>query len=507
MPYDEPMATSLPMTAEGTPSCKPSPLPLGGRTEGRPDSSSTSPERTGHDPARPSSAQEGVSDGSSGKDRLWTPLFAFIVATALCCFMVGQGLNSGTSVYLAKAGDTATFAGMLAATFSAAAAVARLISGSIIDQSGRFRVMFCGMALLAVGTVAPAIIADPAVFVACRVVQGIGFSATTTAAATAAADVLPLSRLGEGVGYYGLGQAVALSMGPALALFLVDTDPSENLYRGLFAIAALGVALTAGCRYEHDPSKLSPRSTYRLRLERDAQDQGQRRKQDGDSLHSPKAKAGREGARAAEERRFGSKRASAFITRFFEPSALPGTLPMLVLSPAFGFGIFFVGLYGSSLGLENAGLFFTLSAASMIVVRLKSRSFMDRIAPLHVFAVSVVSGLAAFALLLAAPHASALYYLSGLLYGICMGISLPLNQSVAVKNTRPERWGAANALFLLASDIGIGLSSTLWGVVNDQAGFSVTIGCVMACIALSYVVAWRWYPKEDPRPPRQTSRS
>ena len=82
------------------------------------------------------------------------------------------------------------------------------------------------------------------------------------------------------------------------------------------------------------------------------------------------------------------------------------------------------------------------------------------------------------------------------MYGFCIGIALPLNQSVAVKNTPPERWGAANALFQLANDIGIGGACVIWGIVNDCFGFPVTICCAMCCIAASYFVARAVYPKE-----------
>ena len=40
---------------------------------------------------------------------------------------------------------------------------------------------------------------------------------------------------------------------------------------------------------------------------------------------------------------------------------------MMFMSAANGFSVFFAGLYGTSLGLANAGLYFTLSAASMVV--------------------------------------------------------------------------------------------------------------------------------------------
>jgi len=67
---------------------------------------------------------------------------------------------------------------------------------------------------------------------------------------------------------------------------------------------------------------------------------------------------------------------------------------------------------------------------------------------------------------------------------------------IAVRNTPDERWGAANALYLLATDIGIGTASVIWGVINDTFGFTTTICCVMACIAASLIAARVCYPRD-----------
>lgn len=417
-------------------------------------------------------------------ERLWSSLFIFIIIMTLCSFMVGQGLNSGTSVYLDHMGQGATLAGVLAAVFSASAAVARIACGPVIDNVGRAVVMLGGALFLLVGTILPAFVSGTAVFAVCRVLQGIGFSAATTASATAASDVLPLSRLGEGIGYYGLGQALAMSIGPALALFLVNTDPAENLYLGMSAMAALAVVFTLLCRYEKNPSRLPVTSSYRQRVE-----------------HGGEAGSGEAAEPASVE--VAPAKKEGFLRGFFEPRAVPGMLPMLVLSPAFGFGIFFMGLYGTSLGYAGAGLFYTVSAIAMIAVRLVSKAFMDRVAPFKIMAFTVLFGLIGFAMVFFAGQSELLFYAAGIPYGLCLGIAIPLNQSVAVKNTPAERWGAANAIYLLASDIGIGVASAVWGIVNDAAGFSVTILCAMCCVAASLVVAWFAYPGHGLKPMTQ----
>ena len=414
----------------------------------------------------------------SPREQLWSTTFVLVVVSTLCCFMVGQGLNSSTSVYVALYGGTAAYAGVLAAVFSGAAAVVRLLSGPLIDGRGRRIVMLAGFAVLIVGTVGPLFTHDVAPFVVFRILQGAGFSAVTTASATAAADALPASRMGEGIGYYGLGQAIAMSIGPAFALALVSMDPAENLFIGATAAAALGLALIFFCRYEKHPETLPEEAVYRRERE--------------------EKRTRSEGAKSEGARREG------FISRIFEKRALPGTLPTLVIAPAFGFVIFFVGLYGTSLGVGNAGLFYTLSAVSMIIVRLKSGAFMDRFAPIKILPVALAFGVVAFAMLIAcgtvldsSPARDAVFYLAGIVYGPCIGIVNPLNQAVAVKNTPPERWGAANALFQLAIDVGIGCASVIWGLVNDSFGFPVTICCVICCAVASYFVARAVYPKES----------
>ena len=437
--------------------------------------------------------------------------------------MVGQGLNSSTSVYVALYGGTAAYAGVLAAVFSGAAAVVRLLSGPLIDGRGRRIVMLFGFAVLIIGTVGPLFTHDVVPFVVFRILQGAGFSAVTTASATAAADALPASRMGEGIGYYGLGQALSMSVGPALALALVSTDPPENLFVGVTAIAVDGLSMIFLCRYEKHPEMLPEEAGYRRRLEEGVSEaartgaaeagkesEGGKRAEAAGTLEAARRAEDAEAIEAAEtttstaqSRMEGRPKRESIASRIFEKHALPGTLPMIVLSPAFGFVIFFVGLYGASLGVGNAGLFYTLSAVSMILVRLKSGAFMDRFAPIVILPVALACGLVAFAMLVAcgtvldgAPVRDAVFNLSGIVYGFCIGIALPLNQSVAVKNTPPERWGAANALFQLANDVGIGGACVIWGIVNDCFGFPVTICCAMCCIATSYFVARAVYPKE-----------
>lgn len=435
------------------------------------------------------------------KDRLWSPMFVAIVACSLCCFLVGQGSNAGTTVYLERIGGSTGLAGIGALTFSMAAAASRIVSGPLADARGRRLVMVVGACTMLAGTVGPLFGNSDGLFLLWRVLQGFGFSAGTTAAATAAADVLPLSRLGEGIGYYGLGQAIAMSCGPALAIFLISTEPPENFYFGLAACAALALAFSLMCGYEKHPQKLADTSEFRLRWEK-GEVAYLGAPGDACARHAQAREAVCGESERLPTRAKGRGRIRSLLDGVFEPTALPGTIPMMLIATSFGFGIFYMGVYGNQLGVGNAGVFYTVSAVAMIVVRLTSGRFMDRFKPIYIMGVAVGAGLACYAVLLGCPllpspgATEGSFYAAGVFYGISLGLSLPVNQAVAVRLSPPSRWGAANGLYLLGNDVAIGIASFAWGLLAQAVGYSLTLGIVMCCIAASFVAALVCYPKE-----------
>lgn len=442
----------------------------------------------------------------SPQTRLWTPVFVGIVIMTLCCYIVGQGLNAGTSVYLSYRGASATLAGIGAAVFSGAAAISRIICGPAADRRGRIVVATIGAVVLVVATVGAAAFPSLDLFVLWRLLQGAGFAAITTSCATAAADVLPIERLGEGIGYYGLGQAIAMSIGPALAIFLVGTGSPENLFWGL-SVSAGAVFLTSFfCHYENNLDRIPETSTYRqLALQRQAK--AHEAEGDGGEPGTEDDASASDGAPGTANNRRdpeGARSKHGVLDGIFEPKALAGALPMTVICPTFGFGIFFTGLYGTSIGIANPGMFFTVSAIAMIAIRISSRSFMDRTPAFKLHVVAAAAGLAYCAMLATvgflggdSPIRNILFYFAGIPYGLCLGMALPVNQAVSVKNSPAERWGAVNGLFFLLNDIGIGGAAILWGMSNDMLGFTTTLAFVAVFIVASVGVAWLTYPASE----------
>lgn len=406
-----------------------------------------------------------------GKMRLWTPAFVLVLLIALLSFIICQGLNNGTPIYLSFSGGSNLYAGLLILEFSLAAAAARIFIGQRIDRSSRRRIMLAGALVTLAGSAGAVVCPDLGMQVLYRALQGLGFGLCTTAASTAAADIVPLDRLGEGLGYYGLGQSLGMVIGPSLGVVLVSFAWHESLFAGMAALSVLLIAAVLGCTYEKHPQRLDPTCAYRLG--RGAPDGS------GAASASPSG-AGEDGRRG--------------IGALFEIAALPGALPMLI--SCFGYSVItnFVSKYGVEQGLANPGFFFICAAITMTLVRLAGGRLLDEVPPRILVGVPIACGIGSFALL-AATDSLAAFYGAGALFGLSMGLCFPLYNTVAVRCSPIDRRGAATALYLLANDIGVGIGAVIAGVVIDMVGYTAGFWGGALMLAFAFIAALLVFPR------------
>lgn len=415
--------------------------------------------------------------GKRDRPRLWTGDFTLTLAIAFCAFVSCQALNNGTPLYITRIGGTTGFAGALILDFSIAAAAARLFAGRIVDRAGRKRIMVAGALLLIAGSVLAIPLPGFYPQIVLRALQGIGFACVTTASATAAADVLPTERLGEGIGYYALGQSLGMAFGPAFGIFLCSLAFAESLFAGVAGVGAVLLILVMCCNYEKHVERLPETSEYRVLEER-------RRRL---------AEEAADGDIGAIEEEVEDADRYRGLAALFEKRAFVGALPMIVICLGFAIPVSYTALYAQSLGLSNAGMFFFVGAIAMTASRFLGGRLLDIVPPRILFLMTNLCGIAMF-LVMAFVHTEWMLYIGGFFFGLSMGFAFPLLNSMAVKNTPPERWGAANAMFLLANDMGVGLGASLWGFVADSVGFLPVMLGGAAMFVVGYAIALIVFP-------------
>lgn len=412
------------------------------------------------------------------KRRLWTRDFVLTIFIALLAFATCQALNNGTPLYIERIGGMTGYAGALILDFSVAAAAARLVAGRIIDRTGRKRIMIAGVLLLFAGTVLALPFPGLVPQVPLRALQGIGFACVTTASPTAAADVLPSERLGEGIGYYALGQSLGMAIGPAFGIFLCSLLYPESLFVGVAAVCVALFLLVMCCNYEQHVERLPETSEYRLLAERRAR----------------LAQEAGAGDFEAPEDEVAQPEQYRGLAALFERRAFVGALPMVVLCLGFAIPTTYTALYAETLGYPNAGLFFFVGAIAMTASRFLGGRLLDSVPPRVLFAFTTICGIAMF-LMMAFASSPTMLYAAGLFFGVSMGFAFPLLNSMAVKNTPASRWGAANAMFFLANDLGVGIGALVWGVVVDSFGFFPIMMGGIAMFVAAYVIALFVFPR------------
>src|SRR5262245_58705535 len=142
-------------------------------------------------------------------------------------------------LYLITLGASSTVIGAVMAVFTVTATGMRIPVGLSIDRLGRRPFLLYGIALFTLGKLgylwAPSIL----LLLPFRVLHGIGWAGCTTAVSTIAADIVPIARRGELMGYAGMASSVASALGPVLGFALYHRFQFSGAFLGAVIVLVM----------------------------------------------------------------------------------------------------------------------------------------------------------------------------------------------------------------------------------------------------------------------------
>ena len=160
-----------------------------------------------------------ATEKAAAQPGLWNRNYLFTIAVNLLVYSVHFLLMLWSTAYaMEHFGASLSMAGLASGLFIVGALFARIPAGRFIDFVGRRRMFLVGTSLfflLILGYLASPTLA---VFNIVRFVHGVSFGMTSTAASTIVAALIPLSKMGTGIGYFTLGVTIASAVGPFLAM-------------------------------------------------------------------------------------------------------------------------------------------------------------------------------------------------------------------------------------------------------------------------------------------------
>ncbi|MHB1134947.1 MAG: MFS transporter [Chloroflexota bacterium] len=326
---------------------------------------------------------------------------------------------------LREAGGSEADVGLIIGVFSGTTVLLRPFIGARADVRGRRAFIVAGNVVMALAGGLYGLARTVPLLLGLRVFHGLGWASFGTATNALVADVVPRSRRGEAMGYYGMFSNLAMALGPALGIFLMQSAGFATLFA---VVAGLGVLAVLLSLLIHEPARVL-------------------------------APAGP-----------GAQRSPAPGGVLERTALFPGAV-LALTTVTYGSLVSFLPLYAFRQGLtDNPGLFFTVYAVVLIVARGFTGTISDRWGRGAVIAPGLL--LAAVALwVLAAANSLALLLVVAVLYGLAFAAVQPAIMALVVDRAPAQRRGAAMGTFSAAMDLGIGGGSVLWGFVAQAAGY------------------------------------
>lgn len=191
------------------------------------------------------------------KDRLVSPGYCFILAANFLLYFGFYLLMPVFPFYLVEEfGVSEGAVGAILACYTIAALAVRPFSGYLLDSFARkplYLIAFLVFTLIFGGYIVTGTVL---MFIVLRIVHGFSFGTVTVAGNTIVIDITPSSRRGEAVGYYGLANNIAMSLGPMTGLFMHDHVSFDTIFitalccclAGLICAAASGLPRSSRCR-------------------------------------------------------------------------------------------------------------------------------------------------------------------------------------------------------------------------------------------------------------------
>ncbi|QTQ39586.1 MFS transporter [Lactobacillus taiwanensis] len=138
--------------------------------------------------------------------------------------------------YAISLGASAVFAGIITGIMSVVSMFLRPIAGNLTDRFSKYSLSFIGGVLILIGVAGYCFSPSGNWLLLFRLINGTGFVLATVCMTTWLAFLVPRSHVGEAMGFYGLMNALAMALAPALAI---------NLYKVIGYKSALWLAVLA----------------------------------------------------------------------------------------------------------------------------------------------------------------------------------------------------------------------------------------------------------------------
>ncbi|HOF98866.1 MAG: MFS transporter [Paludibacteraceae bacterium] len=391
---------------------------------------------------------------TQSKEKLWTASFISICVANFMLFFAFYLLLPILPLYLIENFQASkSLVGIILSSYTIAALLIRPMAGFLLDMFQRRPIYLLAYFLFSLCFIGYPLANFLNFFLSLRIVHGLCFGMVSTASNSFVIDIMPSSRRGEGLGYFGIANNLAMSIGPMISLFLHDYSSYQMIFFTSIASSLIGfvVVLTVKAKKTTIPT---------IKKYKEA----------------------------------------IVLDRFFLIKGTHAGICLTLMGIPYGMLTTFIAIYGKEIGMYSGmGIFFTLMAIGLIFSRFFAGRMVDRGHLLKVITVgTIVCTVSIFVLpalkdlfLLQQNFSMILFYVVAVFLGLGYGMLFPAYNTLFVNLAPHNRRATASSTFLTTWDVGIGLGLIIGGKLGDTHGglsLSFLTGGLIAFSSLVYFI-------------------
>lgn len=367
--------------------------------------------------------------------KLWSKDFVLLLWIGFGVSLVLNMQNVVLPIYLMDIGGNVQSIGLLTGLFTFFAMLMRPIYGYLSDRKGKKYVLLLGLALFTLVTLLFSFKVGVLGLLFLRVFQGIGFSGQNTATGAMIPDIVEGPKLTKAFGYAFIAGTLASAFGPIVALALKGTLGYPFFFFLVFVVSFTSLVAVFPL------TNVTPQ-------------------------HNGEAFS---------------------LKNFIETSALRASLIIFLTGVGLSSVFTFLVPYAINLGIVNIGLFFTVYAFANFV-GIKVPELLSFFNDQRTLIIGILSNLVAY-LILAFSTQLNHFLVSAVFIGFGFGALMPTLQSIAVKDAKIDRRGAATATFFSSMDLSFTVGAITIGFLANSIGMS-TVYILASLLSLFTLVLY-----------------
>lgn len=182
-----------------------------------------------------------MADGK--KETIFSKDVVLVMAAAFFFMFSNMYCNPLINGYAKSLGASSAFAGVIVGMMSIVAMFLRPIAGNLTDRFSKYQLSLIGGLLSFVGVMGYVLTPNSGMLLLFRLINGLGYVLCTVCMTTWLSYLVPFSHVGEAMSFYGLMNALAMSLAPAISIDLYRVI-GYRLAIVISAISALLVVVT-----------------------------------------------------------------------------------------------------------------------------------------------------------------------------------------------------------------------------------------------------------------------